>query len=131
MRPKALFTTTPVIVEGSGDPHATIAVSAYFISNMLSAIHRHPQSGDWWWELQYKLREAHEAIGGPSLIDNENREWAFTDAEPGGMIFTVVRHHNGTEWVDGPPQLQPFPLTPEERVIVEEQQRIDAEPETP
>lgn len=91
-----------VDVEGCEDPHATVALSAYHIANMLSAIHQHPSNGDWWWDVQYKLREAHIAIGEPELYDNEGRHWEFTDGTPGGMLFTVIRHHNGTEWIDGP-----------------------------
>lgn len=92
-----------VRVPGSDDDHATIAVSAYCIANLIAAIHTHPRNGDWWWEMQYKLREAHEAIGSPRLVDNESNLWEFS---PATNVFKITSHHAGTVWIDGPPKLK-------------------------
>lgn len=120
-----------VRVPGSSSPHATVALSAYYLAHLLRAIYSSPRNGDWWWEIQYKLREAHLALHEPKLLDNDLNEWEWISDSAGGgeALWHIARHWCDGVCIEGPPRMQPPKLTPEELTIVEEQQRIDAEPD--
>lgn len=70
-----------VRVPGCGDHHATVDLSAYLIVHLIAALHGRKNTGDWHHQLPAMLREAHETIGSPKLVDNDDVEWSWHEGE--------------------------------------------------